>query len=171
MLNVLIVVLWSFAIASVYAADPSYPQRQYTAGLTLLEQGDVAIGKNAWIKYRAYCRLSPEECSREEMEKVDRYFSGLESNRSNEMIVAKPVPVEPPPQSPPEMPITTPKKRRQEKRVKPLADSGRLVKEAERARAQGQLEQALRYYWLAEKIDPEKEDFRTEIGELEKLME
>lgn len=155
MSKLLLALLLVVPLSQVHSSELSYPERMYAEG-----------GRNAWVKYLAYCRLNPEECMPEEMEKVKSYFSTLlvvpaEKEAVPEVkaeAIAKPVVVS---------------KVLSKKIPSPIrpADPAKLVKEAERARTQGQLETALRYYRLAEKMNPEKEEFSQPIQELEKLME
>ncbi len=171
MLKVLVGLLL-LPLSQVQSRELSYPQKMYATGLLCFERGDLSDGKNAWRKYQAFCRLSPNDCDSAARQKVEEYFLALNAERVDVvgetkapvvLEVATPAPVQPVKVSKPKAPKVVAPSR--------PADPSKLVKEAERAREQGQLETALRYYELAEKMNPETKDFGVQIQELNELIQ
>jgi hypothetical protein len=152
------------------ASELSYPQRMYAEGFDAFEQGNIQLAKNSWTKYTAYCRLSPDDCVLQDQKNVRTTLTLLApaSTPTLEEKIAPAPEIAPLPQKKVERPS---KPVRVTSTTKIKVDVSRLVRRAEAAKEQSQLEDALRMYQLAETVNPETEEFKKEIEELQKLME
>ncbi len=173
----LVVLVPSF-VTPVKSEDVSYSDRMFQEGLLAQGMGDALKTKNAWTKYRAYCRLSPASCWPKQRDQVETYFDSLVPST----LVVTESKLESLSKIPGQETVLTPavqtKKSPPKKQIiktkvatQPTVNAAELVRQAEQAREQGQLEYALRLYQLAEKVDVSKMDYLRPIEEIMKLME
>lgn len=122
--------------------------------------GDLLSARNAWYKYARLQELEAGEISADELQRIRSWMAELREKLwpSAQITSAAPVTYE----AKPSRPVT--------RLPAPVRLSAKdLMKKADLLKANGQLEEALRFYKLAESAKPDAET-RKKISEIEKEM-
>jgi hypothetical protein len=162
-------VIGKLADDSIDASDQAYLQ-----GFLYIDEGKNREARNCLFRYLEIRRRSFSFLPDSQWREVEKHFSRLNSNlltqttvenREEEPVMAV---VEP---TPTPAPVRKKTATSRTQKPTPAISSDEILVKARRARTNGQLDVALRFYQLAKQVDPQSESIRKELADMEKEME